>query len=437
MRGLLFAATLILLGASADGGAQAGHGVEGPERPPQFVLATAESQSQLHCLHQTLRQLGWRIERQGNETRVHGGTPCRRADLGEAQARGDLVARIPAEPARARAELESLLHHPATRCAWSMRLGEATRRAVDRLVANEDFRFTALQTGWIGFGAGGARRDGWRAIRRFGRGYIPAGPPSAAIEGFYRGSVRAECGVGRQIAQYASLRELFGDGGFDAAFAPEEVVLGTFNVLRGSDSVLLGRAARPLQRDGLGEMAASFGRQAFAGRPGFIYHVLGGETLDDISNQAENFVVYDVSAEAARALAQAGGLEPFNRQARELWTLSRTLDLTADRIYERLLYANDTRLWSAISPAKRATLERMRAILDQPFFRGFQVYVHPRDVQPVAYHFARLLDRNPRTPFRIELANHSLHGTIYERWLAVQFATCRAGQTTSQNSGNP
>ena len=66
----------------------------------------------------------------------------------------------------------------------------------------------------------------------------------------------------------------------------------------------------------------------------------------------------------------------------------------------------------------------MDAILADPFFQGFEIYVHPKGVKPVAYHFARLLDRNPRTPFRIELALHNLHTTIYDRWLAQRFEAC-------------
>jgi hypothetical protein len=60
----------------------------------------------------------------------------------------------------------------------------------------------------------------------------------------------------------------------------------------------------------------------------------------------------------------------------------------------------------------------MRALLSDPFYREFEIYVHPKDVKPVGYHIARLLDRNPRTPFRIELGLHNLHTTIYERWAA-------------------
>ncbi|KAG1356753.1 hypothetical protein G6F61_014600 [Rhizopus arrhizus] len=50
------------------------------------------------------------------------------------------------------------------------------------------------------------------------------------------------------------------------------------------------------------------GRQAFVGVPGFIEHVYDKGTLDDLSNQAENFVVVEVGEGAAQALALHGGL---------------------------------------------------------------------------------------------------------------------------------
>ena len=59
---------------------------------------------------------------------------------------------------------QELLAHPATTCAYAFKLGDATRRAVERLAANEGYRFSALQAGWIGFGIGGAARDGWRPM---------------------------------------------------------------------------------------------------------------------------------------------------------------------------------------------------------------------------------------------------------------------------------
>ena len=313
----------------------------------------------------------------------------------------------------------------ACRAEYTGALTQATRRAVDKLVANERFKFSALQTGWIGFGPGGARRDGWQATRSFGRAYIPLQSPSRAIEGLYAGSLRAECGTGRQIAQYATLYELFGAEGFDRAFANEEIVIGTFNQLNASDSVLLGRAAGDFTRDGRAVATSKLGAEAFVGLPGFIFHVFDKSTLDDIHNQAENFVVYEVSEAAAAALRAHGGFEHYNRINREVWELAQPLELTADRIHERLLYERDPALLAAISPEKRAVVERMDALLRDPFYSGFKVYVHPKDVKPVRYHIARLLDRNPRTPFRIELGLHNLHTTIFARWRTQH---CRGGE---------
>jgi hypothetical protein len=69
---------------------------------------------------------------------------------------------------------------------------------------------------------------------------------------------------------------------------------------------------------------------------------------------------------------------------------------------------------------------RIDAILDDPFYRGFLIYVHPHAVKPVAFHIARLLDRNPRTPYRIELTLHNLHTTLYRRYIEAHIADCMA-----------
>ena len=68
----------------------------------------------------------------------------------------------------------------------------------------------------------------------------------------------------------------------------------------------------------------------------------------------------------------------------------------------------------------------MLALLQQPFYQGFDVHVHPMGRKPVAFHIARLLDRNPRTPFKIELTLHNLPTEIYNRWVQSQLAACRA-----------
>jgi hypothetical protein len=383
------------------------------------------------CQRSFLEDLGWRfVATDAATVGIEPGAPCDRADLAEARAAGDLVVRVPSRlDAAASARLyESLLHHPATLCAYDFALGAATRRAVDRLVANPGFRFTGLQLGWIGFGASGSARDGWEPIASFGRGFRPRGANSQAIEGFYTGHVRGECGLGRLIAQYGSQKELYGSAGFDAAFDADEIVIGTFTRLHTTRSILLGSSAGTFTHDGRAIAASKQGRQAFMGLPGFIEHVFARSKLDDINNQAENFVVYDVGADAAEALRRHGGFEYYNDRNLAIWSLARSLPgHKGSRYFERLLIEHDPALRSGLSPQARATVERLDAELADPFYREFTIYVHPKGVKPVGYHIARLLDRNPRTPFRIELALHNLHTTLYERYLAYRLEDCGRG----------
>ena len=68
----------------------------------------------------------------------------------------------------------------------------------------------------------------------------------------------------------------------------------------------------------------------------------------------------------------------------------------------------------------------MDQLLDDPFYQQFVIYVHPRGIRPIGYHIVRLLDRNPRTPFSIDLAVHNLHTTLYRRWREAQLRHCAA-----------
>ena len=389
------------------------------------AVAAAEAQD---CRQRFLEELGWRfVATDAPAVGIEAGTPCDRADLREAQAAGDLIVRIPRgldADARARVA-RSLLHHPATLCAYDFALGAATRRAVDRLAGNPGYRFTGLQTGWIGFGASGPAHDGWKPIAWFGRGYEPRGSNSRAIEAFYTGRVRSECGVGREIAQYATQRELYGREGFDAAFDPDEIVIGTFDKLHDTRSILLGSSAGEFSHDGHAVAASQDGRQAFMGLPGFIEHVYARNKLDDINNQAENFVVYDVDAEAAAALRRHGGFDYYNSRNQAIWSLARSLPgYKPARYFERLLVERDPALRARLPAPSRAIVAQLDAELADPFYRGFEVYVHRQGVKPVGFHIVRLLDRNPRTPFRIELVLHNLHTTLYDRYLAYRVGVC-------------
>lgn len=381
------------------------------------------------CTQGLLQRLGWRFEDAGlRAPQVHKGPVCTRSSLAAAQAAGDLRVRWSADlPAGERqALLQQLLEDPATVCAYAFELGAATRRATSALQGNATFRFSGPQLGWIGFGLRGAPAQGWQRTRSFGRGFVPSAGNSHALQAFYSGAVRAECGVGRQVAQLATQRELYGDAAFDTEFAADELSIGTFLALHATDSILLGAHAGEFFADGKAVRTSAMGRQAFVGVPGFIEHVYDNGTLDDLSNQAENFVVVTVGEGAAQALAQHGGLAWYDQRNAELWNLAQDIPRIGQRYFERLLFERDPQLRARLAPRYHDTLARMDQLLDDPFYQQFVIYVHPRGIRPIGYHVARLLDRNPRTPFSIDLAVHNLHTTLYRRWREAQLRHCAA-----------
>ncbi|MBA0449576.1 hypothetical protein [Stenotrophomonas maltophilia] len=394
-----------------------------------LLPALGAAAAPLDCTQGLLQRLGWHFETRAiRAPQVRGGPVCTRASLQEAQAAGDLRVQWPAEmPAAARhVWLQQLLDDPATVCAYAFQVGAATQRAATALQDNPTFRFSGPQLGWIGFGLQGPRAQGWQRTRSFGRGFVPSAGNSHALEAFYSGAVRAECGVGRQVAQLATQRELYGDAAFDTEFAADELSIGTFLALHETDSILLGAHAGDFFADGKAVRTSAMGRQAFVGVPGFIEHVYDKGTLDDLSNQAENFVVVEVGEGAAQALAAHGGLAWYDQRNVELWKLAQGIPRIGQRYFERLLFERDPNLRARLEPRYHDTLARMDQLLDDPFYQQFVIYVHPRGIRPIGYHIARLLDRNPRTPFSIDLAVHNLHTTLYRRWREAQLRHCAA-----------
>ncbi len=383
------------------------------------------------CHIRFLRHLGWQVDTDPQlRIEVGGGNVCRFEDASEARTSGALRLVLPGnDPAQSRELIADALASEASQCAFAMRVGVATRRAVDRLVANEDFRFTAIQTGWIGFGTGGARAAGWRPSASWGRRYVPV-HPTRAIRAFYDRPMRAECGVGRQVAQLATLMELFGARNFENSFDAEELAIGTFNKLGASRSVLLGSSRGKMIADGLARKSSALGRQAFSGAPGFLFHVFDADTLSSPNNQAQNFVVYDVSAKAAAELRKRDGFAYFNTQNHKIWQLSATFQLRGNRRFQRLLTDGDPGLERRLTASEHVALQKMRKYLDDPFYSGFRVYGHPHAVKPIGWFVVRMLDKNPRTPFRVELGLHNLGTEIRDRYARTWISDCLRSPAT-------
>lgn len=398
------------------------------------ALAMMPMLAEAGCNMALLQQLGWQLSEGTQQApRIMGGDPCQRASLADAQARGDLQLQVPQAygPAQRERLAAEVLQQPASICAYAFKLGDAARTASGRLQENQGYRFSALQLGWIGFGMRGARTQGWQRFRSFGRGYAPQARNSVAMEAFYSGRVRSECGVGRQVGQLASIRELFGDALFDTAFTSGELSIGTFLSLHDTPSILLGSSAGELFADGKAVKTSALGRQAFMGVPGYIVHAFDASYLDDINNQAENFVITDVSAAAASALARSGGFAHYDALNKQLWELAQQLPGSGRHRFERLLYGRDPALRAALSGSQQSVLAQMDAVLADPVYRGLMLYVHHQGVRPFGYHIVRLLDRNPRTPFVIELVLHNLHTTIYQRWLQARLGACSSASLST------
>ena len=306
---------------------------------------------------------------------------------------------------------------PETRLAFSRRYGAAARRATEKLAANRGYRFSGLQLGWIKLPG-----DAWTRRDPFGRWYEPRQSNSTAIAQFTTGRARSDCGVGRQVAQYATLAELFGES-FDDAFARDEIVIGTFNKLQRSNSILLGKHRGELERDGLAKQASALGAGAFGGLPGFLY-AIDPSALSDTSNQAQNFVVHSVDDAAAQALRARGGFAHYNAAILALWKSAQQLGDRGARGFERLLL--EGRGLDRLDDDERAMVRSMRMTLADPFFRGFVVYVHPKGIRPIGYHVVRMLDRNYGTPYRVELALHNVHGEVFARYADTRIRACAA-----------
>lgn len=386
-----------------------------------FAVHAATAQ----CIERALVDLGWTLH--DGPMHVAAGSPCERDGLADARAHGDLHAWLPADDTREEA-LRRLLLDPASGCAFRLRLADATRDAVGALVANERYGFWRVGWRWLAFDRDAAAH--WRPTHSFGRGYVPATTNSAAIGVFARAGAHAECGVGRQVAQYAGFAALFGNDGFDAAFDRDEIVLGTFAKHAGTRSVLLGSGAGALVGDGLGRDAARRGRAALLASPAFLFAVERGRVVD-IANQAQNGVVIEVEDAAFAALRDAGSLAPANAAALRAWQLSRAIERRGPRWFQRLLGEDDAIAWSLLPDDDRASAQAAREALAHALLDGISLYGHAHGVKPLRWWVARMLDRNPGTPYRFELANHNLDGEIRERWLAWRIALCSGEALTS------
>lgn len=314
-----------------------------------------------HATLAWLEHLGWRFvadpSLQG--VAVQPGRVGERDSIAQAQAQGDLLARVPPTPAGA-AELRSMLplfaDGSATRLAWQHRVEEAGKVATDKLTALTRAKrwkfppFLFWNTPWFQFHP---PPEAWSEEKGV---YRASGTSSQAIESIYLRGGLAECYTAQWIASYALLYELFGREAFDEVLPASDLVVGrpddlkptTLGQLMLPDRTYPYRALflRPsdLSTDA-GLSLARLGPKAFAGLTGIV------RAHDQGNSCNQNLTHVSMSPRACALLRERGGLPWVSEAGKRLHALIRSR-------------APDARAQKA-------------ALLADPVLSEWMVYVHP------------------------------------------------------------
>jgi hypothetical protein len=390
----------------------------------ESALETLLAPASAACQMAVLRELGWSVERVPGTSRLvySTGNPCDNSSLEESRSLGELRVRVPAvaDEATLQSSLRRVIASPASVCAYRFRVGSAARLAARKLQLNRGFYF--YSDGWPYVAISNVARW-WGSC--LNRGYysciFPRRSNSDAMEDFVSGQIGTECALGLQAAEYATLREIFGDAGFNRSFQTQEIVIAPWTVLHGTGSATWGRLTNvDTEVDRNGAVTASLGSQAFLGFSGYIGNVFGEAYLDHPIDRGENFLTTFVSLSAGAELAARGGFTQYNAWNRRLYELGRMLPPSI----ERLALTNQDPDLLPITANQRQAFAEMQAILRNPVYTGYQVFVHPLGTLTLGQHIVRLLERNPRTPYTFELYPSRMGRGIYARYVNLLLSRC-------------
>jgi hypothetical protein len=396
---------------AADGGAQV--------RP---VFASVLDDEQL-CELGFLEHLGWRfhIDAGVTELTVRGGHPARHDTLAAAQAAGTLRVLVPpgldAEQARAAwPQLATLADAHASREAYKHRLAVATRRATARLSKmTEESRFVFPEI--LGLVHSPVfvfhmPKTEWHEEEKM---YFATRSATRAIEEFFRLGATAECYTGQTLALFTTQYELFGPDWFDVMFDADEIVVGRPHHVIDTRLLANVKYERPYvwrallvepsrQRMDPILALAPHGRTAFVGLAGVVLN----QDPDAFTN--DNCIIVSISQRALDTLAANGGTDHLAREAGRVWE-----------------QANKAKgLLSFLRASECDAAEReVDALLAQPIFREFMVYVHPDGVVPLGDILRKKIP-DADTPVTLRVNMNGLDDAFYQRFRAAYRRGCLA-----------
>lgn len=374
------------------------------------------------CAANVLAELGWRIET-AEKTRTDAGAAC--------AVGGDLHLAMGAD-----FDPRAFLYGRENRCAYGRLLQTATRTAMKKLIANPRFAFQAptgafmeLPGSWKKFGPRWDLRTG-RMVAR------PRDDVSKAVEDFYTKPIRAECHTGREILEIAAQYELHGREGFARAFEPKDLQIGAPLFLFGLGGSLMYQMEDHLDLDP--RPFVESGPYAWIGLSGRINSVFDRSFLDSPVDAGENFVLTSVSDEAHRILLAdtRGPISTLGRMARTIWEKSRILEspegrralLTLLNSVERGKPELASEAWAKVTAEEKDALLSLFESFRSPVLTQITVYVHPLAERNFGQHLARLLRKNPRTPYDFKLFNMQGSERFFRRFVDQRIeAVCGSG----------
>ncbi|MBF0314199.1 MAG: hypothetical protein HQK50_14485 [Oligoflexia bacterium] len=373
------------------------------------------------CQYKALKSLGWEIKIEtGNRNHIsfnESSKACNQDSLDDAHKNGELILNITiaregenswksvAQNFKSLLNSTNYLQTPldsaASLCAYKQKVRTAALTATTKLDANRRYNFGVGKWAYCD-----VPWDEWSKIDQSNRYscVVATLSPTSAMECFYDYYCRSECAAGLQASLLATQMELYRPH-FDQAFSTSEVILGYWQDLYQSDNPFFSKTKQEIYskriQDEDGTLHASLGAAAFIGLSGYIGNVLGEEYLDSPADRGENFMIVDMSAAANEELKSHGGLPYFTQMNHQLWKLYNEEG------------SNDYQ-------------EKIDKILAGAFYSQVKVYVHPLGIMSFGEHIKRLLERNPRTPYKFRLHDETTNSVLFERYKQHLIKRCQS-----------
>ncbi|MBF0361294.1 MAG: hypothetical protein HQK49_09795 [Oligoflexia bacterium] len=416
------------------------------------------------CQYKVLKDFGWKIDiKEGNDTTMDTkkGDACSRKDITQINNEKDLQINISCKKGQNKTDtikeltnkiikddyFNDLLNSRDALCVYKLRLKNAIKEATKKLTTNTDnnnYQFSedddqpfcdAPEKEWH-------KEDRKVKGKLNPRWLMPKNNPAKAIETFYCEKCIGECAVGLQVALLASQKELYKDS-FNDAFTKDEVVIGDYDYLEQTNNPFFSLKYKNYLIDPKGEQMAKEGAATFIGVPGYIGHIRKEKFLDSKVDIGENFMLVDISKLASEEIKKYG-MDYFNKINHDVWmTNLRILKLVKE---QEMIKAEIKKIKeiknvkeSEFNDAKIKLLnddlekkekkikilkDKIEDLLNRPFFKEIEIYVHPLGVMTFGEHIKRLLRINKQSDYKIYFYQDSTNTALFKRYIDFMVHSC-------------